>query len=140
MGCRLTCLGSHECRVLWDGLLLKLEGTVTEYSPAEIKSKCVHCEKHAYAIYSFFTVAKKIENEHFCWYILSPPGDQLNCLVNGTRHQNDLCHGKMTLYLLEPPRRSNEYPQSTFWNKKKQNRYTPVYPCIHHFFLYLSGV
>ena len=33
-------------------------------------------------------------------------------------------------YTLEPPRRggSNEYPQSMFWSKNKNNRYTPAYP------------
>ena len=33
-------------------------------------------------------------------------------------------------YTLEPPRRggSNEYPQSMFWSKNKENRYTPAYP------------
>ena len=41
-------------------------------------------------------------------------------------------------YTLEPPRRggSNEYPQSMFWSKNKENRYTPAYPS----FLYKSGV
>ena len=43
-------------------------------------------------------------------------------------------------YTLEPPRRgdSNEYPQSTFWNKNKNNRYTPANPSF--FFLYKSVV
>ena len=27
-------------------------------------------------------------------------------------------------YTLEPPNGSNEYPQSMFWSKNKQNRYT----------------
>ena len=31
-------------------------------------------------------------------------------------------------YMLEPPWRSNEYPQSMFWIKSKKNRYTPAYP------------
>ena len=33
-------------------------------------------------------------------------------------------------YPLELPRRggSNEYPQSMFWSKNKENRYTPAYP------------
>ena len=33
-------------------------------------------------------------------------------------------------YTLEPPRRggSNEYPQSMFWSKNKNNRYTPANP------------
>ena len=33
-------------------------------------------------------------------------------------------------YTLEPPLRggSNEYPQSTFWNENKRNRYTPAIP------------
>ena len=33
-------------------------------------------------------------------------------------------------YTLEPPRRggSNEYPQSIFWSKNKENMYTPAYP------------
>ena len=32
-------------------------------------------------------------------------------------------------YTLEPPRRGgfNEYPQSMFWIKNKENRYTPVH-------------
>ena len=37
-------------------------------------------------------------------------------------------------YTLEPPRRggSNEYPQSMFWSKDKQNRYTPSNPsCLY---------
>ena len=42
-------------------------------------------------------------------------------------------------YTLEPPRRggSNEYPQSMFWNRNKNNMYTPLKP---QFFLYKSGV
>ena len=33
-------------------------------------------------------------------------------------------------YSLEPPCRggSNEYPQSMFWSKNKENMYTPAYP------------
>ena len=33
-------------------------------------------------------------------------------------------------YKLEPSLRggSNEYPQSMFWSKNKENRYTPAYP------------
>ena len=33
-------------------------------------------------------------------------------------------------YTLEPPRRggSNEYPQSMFWSKNKENRFAPAYP------------
>ena len=33
-------------------------------------------------------------------------------------------------YTLEPPRRgdSNEHPQSMFWSKNKNNRYTPANP------------
>ena len=33
-------------------------------------------------------------------------------------------------YTFGPPRRggSNEYPQSMFWSKNKNNRYTPAYP------------
>ena len=41
-------------------------------------------------------------------------------------------------YTLDPPRRggSNEYPQSMFWIKNKENRYTHANPIL----LYKSGV
>ena len=39
---------------------------------------------------------------------------------------NSLAQSIDCLYTLEPPRRggSNEYPQSMFWTKNKENRYT----------------
>ena len=39
-------------------------------------------------------------------------------------------------YTLEPPRSSNEYPQSMFWIKNKKNRYNPAYLS----FAFKSGV
>ena len=45
-------------------------------------------------------------------------------------------------YALQPPRRggSNEYPQSMFWVKNKENRYTPVNPSFFHINSFKPGV
>ena len=45
-------------------------------------------------------------------------------------------------YTLEPPRRggSNEYPQSMFWSKNKDNRYTPAYPSFVYIKVGFKGV
>ena len=69
--------------------------------------------KHAHAIYKNFFGCK---NENFYWK---------NFDIFLIFAQNIDCG-----YTLEPPRRggSNEYPQSMFWSKNKENRYTPVYP------------
>ena len=40
-------------------------------------------------------------------------------------------------YTIEPPRRSNEYPQSMFWSKNKKNRKIPLHTPV---LLYKSGV
>ena len=51
-------------------------------------------------------------------------------LASITRTFNMFAQNIVCGYTLEPPRRggSNEYPQSMFWNKNKNNRYTPENP------------
>ena len=45
-------------------------------------------------------------------------------------------------YTLEPPRRdgSNEYPQSMFWTKNKNNRYTHLNPLFYLIKVGFKGV
>ena len=45
-------------------------------------------------------------------------------------------------YMLEPPRRggSNEYPQSLFWSKIKENRYTPANSSFFYIKVGFKGV
>ena len=68
-------------------------------------------QKLAHAIYRDLFLALKIE--HFQLKIFDIFVQNIDCG-----------------YSLEPPPRggSNEYPQSMFWSKNKENMFTPAYP------------